>query len=225
MLSDMIPNMLPAAWGGRIPPLTMPGRHQRFDVYVAGQSWPATDGMPVFIDIGCGFPPMTTAETAQKFSTWHIFGVHYFFARFVVYDCEGNYACFNRDGDFQYFQSQANKGGRELYANPEKTRVRFNQIFADLHPSLHSADDSKSETVEKSGNKLIQNHIRDFETENLSFIESDIETAQLPPARVIRCMNVLIYFKPEKRDEMLKLLGAFLDDGGILIAGTNGNNL
>jgi hypothetical protein len=80
MLSDMIPNMLPAAWGGRIPPLTMPGRHQRFDAYVAGQSWPATDGMPVFIDIGCGFPPMTTAETAQKFSTWHIFGVDYFFA-------------------------------------------------------------------------------------------------------------------------------------------------
>ena len=54
MLSDMIPNMLPAAWGGRIPPLTMPGRHQKFDAYVSRQSWPSASGPPIFIDIGCG---------------------------------------------------------------------------------------------------------------------------------------------------------------------------
>ena len=221
----MIPNMLPAAWDGRIPPLTMSGRHQRFDTYVANQSWPATDDIPVFIDIGCGFPPMTTADTAKNFPDWHIYGIDRYFARYVVYDNEGNYACFNRDGDFQYFQPQGNNGGRELYANPEKTRVRFNRIFADLHPLLPGNDESKRVSVDKSGHKLIENHIQDFETENLTFIESDIETAQLPPAWVIRCMNVLLYFKPEERDEMLNLLGDLLYDSGILIAGTNGNNL
>jgi hypothetical protein len=55
VLSDMIPNILPSAWEGRIPPLTMPGRHQSFDNYVSCQSWPATDELPILIDIGCGF--------------------------------------------------------------------------------------------------------------------------------------------------------------------------
>jgi hypothetical protein len=186
------------------------------DAYVAGQIWPAADDIPVFIDIGCGFPPMTTADTAKKFPTWHIYGIDRNFARYVVYDREGNYACFNRDGDFQYFQPQGIKAGRELYANPEKTRLRFNKIFADLQPSLSGDDDSKRVSVEKSGHKLIENHIRDFETENLTLIESDLETAQLPPARVIRCMNALLYFKPEIRKKMIAMLSVLLDDDGII---------
>ena len=225
MLSGMIPNMLPCAWGGQIPPLTMPGRHQKFDAYVAGQSWPVTDTPPVFIDIGCGFPPVTTMDTARYFPNWQIIGVDRFFAPYVVHDRTGNYACFDRKGEFQYFQSRQDQGGQELYANADQTRKRFEKIFSDLKPSLTGIDDSRSETVEKNGRKLIKNHIRDFEADNLVFKEADIGAVQLAPARIVRCMNVLIYFSPQRRKETLSLLGDLLEDDGILIAGTNGNNL
>ena len=225
MLSDIIPNMLPSAWEGRIPPLTMPGRHQRFDDYVSSQTWPQMDRSPVFIDIGCGFPPVTTADTANCFPTWQIYGVDRFFARYVAYDQVGHYACFDQDGAFQYFQALMDKGWAALYAKPEATRKRFEGIFSALQPILTHTDDTMSETVDQDGCKLIQSHIRDYETDNLRFIESDIDTVQVPPARVIRCMNVLIYYKPQKRNQMLKSLGRLLCDGGILIAGTNGNNL
>ena len=225
MLSIMIPNMLPAAWQGQVPPITMSGRHGKIDAYVAGQVRPAADDRLVFIDIGCGFPPLTTVDTAKKFPAWHIYGIDRNFARYVVYDGEGNYACFSRNGNFQYFQPQGIKAGRELYANPEKTRMRFSKIFADLHPSLIGDDDRKRISIDDNGHKLVENHVRDFETDNLTLIESDLETAQLPSARVIRCMNVLLYFKPEIRKKMMVQLSGLLDDGGILIAGTNGNNL
>ncbi len=78
-----------------------------------------------------------------------------------------------------------------------------------------------SETFEKDGNRLVYNHIKDFEAENLKFIESDIEDLQLPPARVIRCMNVLLYFEKSVRERMRLSMGALLDDGGILISGFN----
>ena len=224
MLSDMIPNMLPTAWGGRIPPLTMPGRHQKFDAYVARQFWPSRDGPPIFIDIGCGFPPVTTVETAKHLPTWQIYGVDRFFAAFVVYDREGDYACFNQNGEFQYFQSLGDEGGRKLYANPGKTRRRFQKIFTDLQPLLPGIEVRKSEAIEKNGQKLIKNHIHDFEIGNLTFKEADLGTAQLPPAQVIRCMNVLLYFSPEMRKKMLRLLGARLDDDGLLITGTNGRD-
>jgi hypothetical protein len=168
---------------------------------------------------------VTTADTAKRLPAWRIYGIDRFFARYVAYDHEGHYACFNQDGSFQYFQAPMDKGGRAHYANPDATRNRFERIFAELQPMLTSTDDTMSETVEKDGSKLIQYHIRDFETDNLTFIESDITAVQLPPARVIRCMNVLIYYKPEIRNQILKSLGKLLCDGGIVIAGTNGNNL
>ncbi len=34
-LSFTIPNMLPRAWGGRIPPITIPGRHKKLDDFIA----------------------------------------------------------------------------------------------------------------------------------------------------------------------------------------------
>ena len=130
---------------------------------------------------------------------------------------QGHYACFNRDGKFEYFQPQM----KPLHDNPKAARARFESLFADLSPQLKVVDDNASETFEKDGNRLVYNHIRDFEAENLKFIESDIEDLQLPPARVIRCMNVLLYFEKSVRERMRLSMGALLDDGGILISGFN----
>lgn len=37
-LSATLPSILPGAWGGRIPPLTLPDRHKKLDDYVANQN-------------------------------------------------------------------------------------------------------------------------------------------------------------------------------------------
>ncbi len=221
-LSATVPSILPGAWGGRIPPLTLPGRHKKFDDYVASQNWAPTAEPPIFVDVGCGFPPVTSADTARKFKDWHIFGVDRFFDDYVLYDSDGHYACFDQKGVFQYFQALMNLSGRALYADPDATRNRFNKLFEDLFPLMKDLNGTTSETVEKDGSRLIHHHIRDFETDNLTFIESDITELGLPSAKVIRCMNVFIYFKPEIRKEMLVRAGKLLDDDGILIVGTNG---
>ena len=217
LLSTVTPGMLPSAWGGRIPPVTWPGRHGKLDAYVTQQPGPSSNGQPVFIDLGCGFPPVTTADTAKYMQEWSVFGVDRSFARYVLYDAEGYYACFGPDGAFEYFQPQM----KPLHDHPKAVRARFESLFADLHPQLKGFNERHSKTVEKDGNRLVYNQIRDFETKYLKFVESDIENLQLPLARAIRCMNVLLYFEKPVRDRMRLSIGAMLEDGGMLICGFN----
>ncbi len=221
-LSTTIPSMLPRAWGGLIPPITVPDRHKKLDDYITKQHWSAGNGPHIFVDIGCGFPPITTADTAGKLPDWQIYGVDRSFADYVLYDSNGHYACFDQEGEFLYFQALMDFTGRALYADPQGTRNRFNRLFADLLSLLKNPDNASSETVEKDGNRLVHHHVRDFETNNLTFIKSDIMDLKIKSAKVIRCMNILIYSTPEIRKKMLVQAGGLLDDDGILIAGTNG---
>ena len=216
------PNILPGAWGGRIPPLTLAGRHKKLDDYVADRSRAAGRKPPVFVDVGCGFPPLTSTDTSRRFPKWHIYGVDRSFADYVLYDAQGHYACFDHTGKFQYFQALMTASGRAMYSDPQGTRNRFETLFEVLRPLLENAKPGASQTVEKDGNRLVSNHIRDFEADNLTFVQSDMEQLRLPTADVIRCMNVLIYFPAGSRKKMLRKMGAMLDNGGFLIAGTNG---
>jgi hypothetical protein len=221
-LSVTIPTMLPRAWGGRIPPITMPGRHQKLDAYVAGTYSPPFETAPLLVDIGCGFPPITTADSARMLTDWQVYGVDRSFADYVLYDAAGHYACFDQSGEFQYFQASMDPSGRALYEDPTGTRRRFESLYADLSPRLPESDGTLSQSIEKDGSKLIHHHIRDFETDNLTLIKEDLRQLDLPPATVIRCMNILIYFDPESRKKMLTHAGRLLADEGMLIVGTNG---
>ncbi|MCX5883767.1 MAG: hypothetical protein NTU74_18825, partial [Deltaproteobacteria bacterium] len=84
-LSNIIPGFLPCAWSGRAPPLTLPMRNAKIDAYVVKHTWP--DGLvnPVFVDMGCGFPPITTMDAAAALSGWRVFGVDRSFFDYVVY--------------------------------------------------------------------------------------------------------------------------------------------
>jgi hypothetical protein len=221
-LSVTIPTMLPRAWGGRIPPITLPGRHQKLDAYVADEYAPPFDKSPLYVDIGCGFPPVTTAESARALPDWHVYGVDRSFADFVLYDPAGHYACFDQAGEFQYFQASMDPSGRALYEDPAGTRQRFESLYADLAPQLPESDGTVSQQVEKGGNKLIQHHIRDFESDNLTLVKKDLMQLDLQPATVIRCMNLLIYFDSQSKKKMLSHAGKLLADEGMLIVGTNG---
>ncbi|MGD9332279.1 MAG: CheR family methyltransferase [Desulfobacterales bacterium] len=222
LLTTMVPTVLPCSWGGRIPPLTVPGRHRKLDAYVRAQDWPHQNGTPLFLDMGCGFPPVTSVETALNLPDWKVLGVDRFFADYVVYDAEGHYACLDGEGVFQYFQPQMTRSGLALYADPAATRTRFENLYHQLVPQLANQDDRASETVTLNGHRLVHHHIRDFETANLSFLEAEIDDLEVSPAEVIRCMNVLIYFPPPVRAKMLQQAGRLLAEGGLLIAGTSG---
>ncbi len=221
-LSTTIPGILPSAWGGRIPPLTLPDRHRKFDLYVAKQNWAAGNGARAFLDVGCGFPPVTTADTARKFPDWQVCGIDRSFAAYVLYNQDGHYACFDETGGFQYFQGLTTASGRALYADPKATRKRFSKVFKALFPLLPDSSETTSNTIEKDGHRLIHHHIRDFEVNNLAFVDSDITELEFEAVKVIRCMNMLIYFEPDIRKKMLRQMGRFLDKDGILITGTNG---
>jgi len=217
LLAAVTPSMLPAAWGGRIPPLTSRGRHSKLDAYVHHQIQPADRERPLFIDLGCGFPPMTAVDTAQFLPGWSVCGVDRSFHHYVLYDADGRYACFNRDGTFQYIQSP----GKPLNDTPEEIKARFQALFAELRPLLKPPHDGRSATVAKGGCRLIADHVRDFERENLTFVKADIDGLQLPPARFVRCMNMLLYFPRDARQKMLSAMAARLDENGLMMTGFN----
>ena len=218
LLAAVTPSMLPAAWGGRIPPLTSPGRHRKLDTYVHHQI-PSTDnnGRPLFIDLGCGFPPVTAVDTARTLPGWSVCGVDRSFHHYVLYDADGCYACFNRDGVFQYVQSP----GKPLNDTPEAVKARFQSLFTELRPLLDQPRDGRSAAVARDGCKLIADHVRDFERENLTFVKADIDALQLRSARFVRCMNMLLYFPKDDRKRMLTAMGALLDEDGLMMTGFN----
>ena len=221
--SVIIPSVLPGVWGGQIPPITLPGRHKKLDAYVAAQNIPTGKEPNVFLDLGCGFPPLTAVDTARELSNWQVIGADRLFTEYVLYDSHGNYACIDQAGTMQYFQPGASEKGLSIFGNPNAAREHFGDLFAELAPLLpKDADGKTSETAEKDGNKLIRHYLRDFETNNLTFVKADLGELELPPAQVIRCMNVFVYFDLETRKQMLMQAGKLLADDGILIVGTNG---
>jgi len=217
LLASVTPAMLPSAWGGHIPPVTSAGRHKKLDDYVAKQKHASIHGQPVYIDIGCGFPPATTIDAAGRLPDWSVFGVDRSFSRYVLYDIDGNYACFNRHGQLQYLQALK----KPLDEYTDATRGRFRSLFAELRPQLPNCHGHACARVEKNGNRLVYNHIRDFEGKNLKFLKSDIDHIELPPASAVRCMNVLLYFEKDVREAMLSKIFTLIADGGLLITGFN----
>ena len=221
--SVIIPRVLPGVWGGQIPPITLPGRHKKLDAYVAAQNIPTGKEPNLFLDLGCGFPPLTAVDTAREFPNWQVIGVDHSFTEYVLYDSHGNYACIDQAETMQYFQSGPSEKGLAIFGNPNAASEHFGDLFAELVCLLPKDSDGKiSETAEKDGNKLIRHYLRDFETTNLAFVKADLGELDFPPAQVIRGMNVFVYFDPETRKQMLMQAGKLLADDGILIVGTNG---
>ncbi len=221
-LTAVIPNALPEALGGRIPPITSPGRHKIFDAYVKRSISAPLGKEGFFIDVGCGFPPVTTVDTAKRFQNWKVVGIDRSFAPYIVYDQEGHYACFGWDGKLQYLQPRLGTiNVSAFYNNPVTTRNRFMLAFDRLHSKLAEVEENVSQSVETGGYKLTLNAIRNFETEKLTFLETELGECDLPPADVVRCMNVFVYFDGQTRLRMMTQAGKMLDEGGILLSGTN----
>jgi hypothetical protein len=108
VLAFMISGVLPSAWGGSIPPWTFEGRHHLIDAYLIANPWMKWEAGGVFLEMGCGFPPLTAVDAAQRFPDWQVIGADPHFDPYVLFDDEGNYACLDLRGAVRFFHAGVN---------------------------------------------------------------------------------------------------------------------
>jgi hypothetical protein len=89
-IGAILPRILPGAWGGIVPPITLAGRHIRIDEYVRCTPWARFAPGATLVDIGCGFPPLTTVDSATRLSGWNVIGSDPGFGRYLAYDARGD---------------------------------------------------------------------------------------------------------------------------------------
>lgn len=204
LIGFSVPRTVPSAWHGHVPPLTLAGRHRRLDAYVAGNPWHRPDA-GVFVDLGCGFPPLTTIETAQYLPEWQVIGADPALGHYLVYDEQGRHAQFDADRRLRYVQS----GNTD--PDPDSTRKHFGNLLASLLAGRPVA-----------GARLVTDPLREFERANLRLVRAGIGDLEADGGvDVIRCMNVLMYHDNALRRRMLDWVSRLLRPGGLLICGSN----
>lgn len=149
------PRTVPSAWNNAVPPVTMAGRHHKLDDYIAGNSWHQPHDEPVLVDLGCGFPPFTTVESAVRLPGWQVIGVDPSFSRYLVYDERGDYACVDDDGRVGYYRTAT------VDPDPAATRARFRRLLDRLLPLLPAEDNGELHEVEHGGAWLARTHSAD----------------------------------------------------------------
>ncbi len=214
----LAPAILPDAWGGMVPPITMPGRHQKVDAYLRSNPWTKFEPGTVMLDVGCGFPPQTSMDAAEAFPDWQIVGVDPAFEHYLLYDADGNYATLDRNGQVRYFQAGRPENFVRLFSDRNATIQRFSDAFAQLLPGL-PADDGAMSTAEHGGMRLIRHPLRAYERSNLKFIQAGFGSAGLPEAGVVRSFNVLIYFDADFRRKAEEWAAQVLRPGGLFVCG------
>jgi len=215
ILGSLLARILPGAWEGRVPPITVAGRHVAIDHYVKTNRWISSDS-DTLLDLGCGFPPHTTIETAQFFPDWKIIGGDPSLPMYLVYDAEANYATFTDKKEIVYFQPAipSIENWNELLKNSEETSRRFGKLLDELlvSPSNNANDEFP---------RLEIDPVREYENKNLSFITGGIGQLTIPQVDVIRCFNVLFYFNDDFRENALQWFCQNLKEEGLLILGSN----
>ncbi|MGH3765689.1 MAG: hypothetical protein ACRDS0_21755 [Pseudonocardiaceae bacterium] len=226
-----VTSAVPSAWDGAVPPITMAGRHQKLDHYIATNPWhrPADD--PVLVDLGCGFPPFTAIDSAARLTGWRIIGADPSFPRYLVHDGQGDYACFDDHQNLRYHRHG------HLDPNSAVTRTRFRDLLYHLLPLLPDHDAGELAEVAHDGARLVRNPLRRYETENhetdnhetdnhetqnLALVQAGVGSFAVEGgADVIRCMNVLMYFDQPFRRTCLEWARGVLRPGGLVICGSN----
>jgi SAM-dependent methyltransferase len=214
----IVPGILPGAWGGMVPPFTLPGRHKKIDVYLRSNEWARFEPGTVMLDVGCGFPPQTSIEAAEAFPDWRIVGVDPTFEPYLLYDERGNYASLDRAGRVRYFQATRPEEFMRVYSDRDATIQHFSEAFAQLLPRL-PADDGKLCAVEYDGRRLVRHPLHTYERPNLTFIQGGFGSSDLPQAGVVRSFNVLIYYGADFRRKAEEWAAQVLRPGGLFICG------
>ncbi|MDA1191244.1 MAG: class I SAM-dependent methyltransferase [Candidatus Poribacteria bacterium] len=204
-LSRVVPNILPGAWTVPVPPITATDRNRLFDEYLAHR-FTANPTTRRLLDIGCGFPPHTTLDSAQRLADWQIVGADPLIPDYLVTDNNGDYAAFNAKDAMLYFQSSAIENDRwnDSHADRRATEQRFITLARDI-------------------NRRTLNPIAAYERNNLRFVQAGIGEID-EPFDAIRCLNVLYYFDRAFRVKTLAWVNRCLNDGGVFLCGATAPN-
>lgn len=215
MLGSLISRLLPGNWEGRVPPITVAGRHRRIDQLV-NTLFPEPGRM---LDVACGFPPMTTLDSASALTGWEIVGVDRALPHSLVHDGVGNYAVFDDAGRATYFQPLVPTGESWalLLADWEASRARFEA----LQRSLLARRAGLTEGHATDGATLEIEPAHAYARPGLHFVRSDLADLTIAPATVVRCFNMLMYFDAAFRAAALQQFAALLSEGGLLVCGTD----
>jgi SAM-dependent methyltransferase len=197
------PGILPGAWGGIVPPITLPGRHRKIDAYLRSNEWANFDPGTVLLDVGCGFPPQTSIDAAEAFPEWRIVGADPAFEQYLLYDERENYACLDRTGRVGYFQA----------SRPDE----FYRLFSDRDATIQHF--SHLSTAEHGGRRLVCHSLSAYERSNLTFVQGGFGSRGLPEAGVVRSFNVLIYYDADFRREAEEWVAQVLRPGGLFVCG------
>jgi SAM-dependent methyltransferase len=222
LLGGFLGKILPGAWGGAVPPITLEGRHARVDDYLEGNQWRPLRSGDRFLDMGCGFPPMTTLDSHRRFPGVDITGADPSFGRFLIRASNGDYAAFTAEMELLYFQCGSNEAERwdALFSDPEATRERFRDVVVRARPQL-PADDTAFGSTEIDDFTVLLNPILEFTTEGLDFRQQAIGSDFEGSFDVLRCFNVLCYFDQPFRTRAIEWAGNVLNEGGIFATGMN----
>jgi len=208
ILASLIARLLPGTWAGRIPPITIPGRHRKFDELIGR----LCGGRGRLIDVACGFPPFTTVDASKALPGWSIVGVDRSLPEYLVEDGLGNYAVYDAAGNAQYFQPIAPtaESWLALLNDPDASRRRLEALLQELLADQQNRDD---------GATLVVHPVGQYATDDLRFVRSDLDDVDVEPADVVRCFNMLMYFDDAFRERALGHFARLLSEGGLAICG------
>jgi SAM-dependent methyltransferase len=220
VLGALLSRLLPGTWEGRVPPITVAGRHRRLDILAKQVA--AADGLGrTFTDIACGFPPLTTLDTADALEGWQITGIDRALPTYMVDDGSGNYAVFDADCRATYFQPHVPsvENWAALLKDWDGTRRQFEALLQELLSERTRLGGAGR--VELRGASLQVDPSRAYERPALRFVGADLADADVPPADVVRCCNMLLYFDDAFRARSLESLARLVREDGLLICGTD----
>ena len=209
LLGSLIARLLPGTWGGRVPPITVAGRHRAFDVLVKR----LCGERGRLLDVACGFPPFTTVDSATALPDWEILGMDRALPEYLVEDGLGNYASFNADGQVQYFQPTmpTKESWAALLGDYEGSKRRLEALFQHL----------RGGGTAPAGASLVHHPIAQYERGNLHFVRADLDELSTEPATAIRCFNMLMYFDAGFRARAMTHFADLLVEGGLLVYGVD----
>jgi len=218
LFASVASHLLPGCWGGRVPPITLAGRHARIDQLV--RKLHGDRGR--LLDIACGFPPLTTIDSSSALREWDVVGVDRSLPEYFVEDQSGNYCLYDERGQALYFQPlvPTTDSWEALLSDAESSAKRFEALLAELLRQRGHAADGPS-NVELDGCRLSVHPVHDYEWPNLRFVRSDLESLVTEPADVVRCFNMLMYFDEQFRQVAMECFATLLRNEGRLVCGTD----
>ncbi len=206
---------LPTLWA-KIPPITRGGRLRGIDRVVHEVLTIGPNQAIRFLDVGCGYPPLTTVETAAACPGWDCVGIDPNFPAWILFDGEGAAACFDKAGTLtyiQYLDSDLQPALDRVTRDRQKFTLQWGQIQA--NPAL------REELVRSE--RLIRDPMQHYEGPCLAFRSSSLtglNAQQQEPFDLIRCMNVFMYFDGRSILENIGHAKSLLADSGAFLYGS-----